>query len=332
MLRVGLIGCGFMGGMHAACYKVIEGVELVAVADVREDKAKAVAGENTEIYADGMSLIENADVDAVDICLPTYLHTEHAIAAMKKGMNVFLEKPACLTKEEGKALLEAEKETGVSVQIGQVVRVKEDYAWFKKAYDSGVYGKLLSGVFYRLSPLPTWAWDGWLLDGARSGSVAQDMHIHDVDFVRYLMGKEPDSFEAQAVRSENGSISQIFTTFAYGDARISVEGCWDYPQDFPFQCGFRVKCEKATIVHNTSGIVVYHNDGGVENIDNKPQYDVKNDIGGNVSNLGCYYTELKHFVDKLNANEKPEIAPLCEAVKSVDLVLDEIASVGGARI
>ncbi len=90
MLKIGLIGCGFMGGMHAACYNAIDGAEVVAVADVREEKAKEVAGENTIIYPNGMSLIANADVDVIDICLPTYLHTEHAVAAMKKGRNVFL--------------------------------------------------------------------------------------------------------------------------------------------------------------------------------------------------------------------------------------------------
>ncbi len=332
MLKIGLIGCGFMGGMHAACYNVIEGAKLVAVADVREEKAKAVAGEDVQIYPDGMSLIENADVDVIDICLPTYLHTEHAVAAMKKGRDVFLEKPACLTKEEGKILLETEKETGVKLQVGQVIRFKEDYIWLKNVTDSGLYGKLLSGVFYRLSSRPTWAWDGWLHDALRSGSVAQDMHIHDVDYVRYLMGREPDSFTSQAVRNEAGTIEQIFTNFAYGDVRINVEACWDYPEDFPFSAGFRLKFEKATIVFDANGVMVYHNGGGSEKIVNEPAYSGKNEIGGNISSLGGYYNELKYFVDKINAGENPDIAPLCEGVKSVELVLDEIASVGGAKL
>ena len=55
-------------------------------------------------------------------------------------------------------------------------------------------------------------------------------------------------------------------------------------------------------------------------------------MGGNVSSLGGYYNELKYFVDKLNAGEELTIAPLDEGVKSVNLVLDEIASVGGAQL
>ena len=63
MLKAGLIGCGFMGQMHANCYKNIEGVTLAAVADIRKEKAEDIAqGTEAAIYGDGMDLIENADV------------------------------------------------------------------------------------------------------------------------------------------------------------------------------------------------------------------------------------------------------------------------------
>ena len=69
MLKVGLIGCGFMGAMHANCYKNIEGAEVVAFADVRREKAEALAkGTNAVLYGDGKDLIAQADVDIIDIC------------------------------------------------------------------------------------------------------------------------------------------------------------------------------------------------------------------------------------------------------------------------
>ena len=80
MLKIGLIGCGFMGTMHANCYKNLEGVELCAFADIRKENAvKLAEGTNAVIYSDGMELIENADVDIIDICLPTYLHCKYAL-------------------------------------------------------------------------------------------------------------------------------------------------------------------------------------------------------------------------------------------------------------
>ena len=144
MFKVGLIGCGFMGGTHADCYNEIEGVQLVAVADVRPEKAEEVAKKCgvSEIYSTGVELIQKADVDIIDICLPTFLHTEHAELAMKKGVHVFIEKPVCLTKEEGERLLKLEKETGAKVQVGQAVRFCDEWVWLKNAIDTKKYGNL----------------------------------------------------------------------------------------------------------------------------------------------------------------------------------------------
>ena len=67
MLKVGLIGCGFMGTMHANCYKNIEGVEIAALADIRREKAEALAeGTNAVIFGDGYDLIANAENDVVN--------------------------------------------------------------------------------------------------------------------------------------------------------------------------------------------------------------------------------------------------------------------------
>ena len=87
MLKVGLIGCGFMGAMHANCYKNIAGVEIVALADIRKEKAEELAvGTNAVLYGDGKDLIANAEVDIIDICLPTFLHAEYA---MQKRLTTF---------------------------------------------------------------------------------------------------------------------------------------------------------------------------------------------------------------------------------------------------
>lgn len=331
MLKVGLIGCGFMGGMHSACYKEIEGVKVVCVADIRREKAEEVAKiHNAKIFDNGEALINNAEVDVIDICLPTFLHTVHATMAMEKGRAVFLEKPACLTKEEGERLLEVQKKTGAKVQVGQVIRMWDEYAWLKETYDKREYGEIISAVFKRLSQTPTWGWKNWLHIAEYSGSVAHDMHIHDVDFMRYLMG-EPKSFTSSASRNKLGIIEQIFTTFEYPESVVTVEACWDYPEDFPFDAGYRVKFEKATVVYDSNGVTVYHNGGGIYKPEIKPSFETNNDIGGNISSLGGYYNELKYFVESLNAGKKLEIAPLSEAVKSVNLVLDEVESVGGAQ-
>ena len=331
MIRVGLIGCGFMGGMHAACYDALTplGVKVTAVSDVRPDFAAKLAGEDTAVYATGMELIANADVDVVDICLPTHMHTQHAVAAMKAGKHVFLEKPICVNEDEMELLLATERETGVKVQVGQVIRQWTEYAWLKETVDSGIYGRVLHGQFRRLSSLPTWAWENWLHQVDKSGGVAVDMHIHDVDFVRYILG-EPDTVKAHAYRDESGVIQQINALFGYGsNVSVSVEAGWNYPADFPFTADFRVKFEKATVVLSGGVLMVYPNEGGAVIPELAEEFLGDNDIGGNVSSLGGYYNELKYFVEGLQGKNDLSVATVKEAIASVKLVKREIEAAGG---
>ena len=192
MIKVGLIGCGFMGVMHANCYKNIDGVILGAVADVRREKAEELAN-GAEIFSDGLDLINNADVDVIDICLPTYLHAEYAIKAMEKVKYLFVEKPVALNNEQAKLMIEKSKETGCQVQVGQVIRFWDEYVELKKIIESGKYGKVVNANFRRISPTPTWGWQDWLLDTRRSGGAPQDLHIHDTDYVLSVFG-EPEKF------------------------------------------------------------------------------------------------------------------------------------------
>ena len=332
MLKIGLIGAGYMGGMHSACYKALSDLDaaVTAVADLREDKRRSVIDSfNAVSYETGMELIENADVDMIDICLPTYLHTSHALAAMERGRAVFIEKPVCLTRDDGERLLDAQRKYGSLVAVGQCIRFWDEYAWLKDTLGQGKYGKVLSAVFQRISPHPGWAWDNWLHKPECSGTVALDLHIHDVDYVRYILG-EPDGVTATAVRDSDGVIQQIFATYQYPGAVVIVEGDWDYPDTFPFSMNFRVKCEYATIVFDISGLTVYLKSGETLKPEIQKSFEGNNDIGGNITSLGGYYNELKYFVECLQKQTIPTIAPLDEAVKSVDLCLKEVELAGGA--
>ena len=330
MIKVGLIGCGFMGGMHSACYAALAGlgVKVTAVADVRRDYAENLAN-GAEIYTTGMELIEKADVDVVDVCLPTHLHAAHAVAAMKAGKNVFVEKPIAFKDEDMELILATEKETGAKVQVGQVIRQWTEYVWLKKAVDAGTFGKIQHAMFRRLSGKPTWAWENWLHQVDKSGGVAVDMHVHDVDFVRYIMG-EPDVVKAHAHRDAEGVIQQINAVYGYGkDVSVAVESGWDYPADFPFTADFRVKFEKATVIGGGGVVNVYPVGGAAYQAELEEEFQGDNEIGGNISSLGGYYNELKYFVEGLQGKNDLSVATVSEAIKSVQLVKREIEAAGG---
>ncbi len=329
MLKVGLIGCGGIGTAHAACYAVMgDLIEVTAVADLDGEKARRTAHRfGAEIYENGMELIENADVDVIDICIPTFLHTEHMIKAMKKGIHIFVEKPLCLTEEEAELLIETERECEVYIQVGQVVRFWDEYEWIKKTVDSGEYGKLKSMVVSRISATPKWSWEDWYNDYRKSGSVALDLHIHDTDFIRYLMG-EPEKMTAKAVRDEKGEIQQIFTAYEYGDTVITAEGCWDYPDKFPFRASFRAKFEKATAVYDGNILTVYKENGGriIPEFGERGIYD---DIVYSISDIGPYYKELRYFAECVAGHKQHNRATLEDAAASVKLALKEIQLAGG---
>ena len=330
MIKVGLIGCGFMGGMHSACYAALAnlGVKVTAVADVRREYAENLAN-GAEIYATGMELIEKADVDVVDVCLPTHLHAAHAVAAMKAGKNVFVEKPIAFKDEDMELILKTEKETGAKVQVGQVIRQWTEYVWLKKAVDAGTFGKIQHAMFRRMSSRPEWAWEGWLHQVDKRGGVAVDMHVHDVDFVRYIMG-EPDVVKAHAHRDAEGVIQQINAVYGYGsDVSVAVESGWDYPADFPFTADFRVKFEKATVIGGGGVVNVYPVGGAAYQAELEEEFQGDNDIGGNISSLGGYYNELKYFVEGLQGKNDLSVATVSEAIKSVQLVKREIEAAGG---
>ncbi|MFD0713601.1 Gfo/Idh/MocA family protein [Paenibacillus sp. GCM10027626] len=330
MIKIGLIGAGFMGMTHALCYEALAGsadFQVTAVADDDPARAQKIADKfGAKVFADGTQLIEQADVNTIDICLPTFLHARHALLAMERGYHVFIEKPVCLEEEEAVQLLEVQKRTGANVMVGHCLRFWPEYAALKQIHTGQRYGKFISGVFSRISPRPAWGWQDWIHNVSRSGSVALDLHIHDVDFVRYLLG-EPDEVSSQAVYAGT-NIEHIFSQYHYGEAVVSLEATWDCPAHFPFEMSFRVKYEQAVIVFScqkSPTLKIYGNDGSEIVPDLKTEASTANaDRGGNISDLGGYLYELRYFLDRLAAGEPIVNASLTDGVASFRLAIKEI--------
>lgn len=322
MLKVGLIGCGFMGNTHANCYKVMDNVELVAVADLRREKAEMAAKDTKAvIYSEGMDLIENADVDIIDVCLPTYLHAEYALRAMEKVKYLFIEKPVALTIEQGEALLEKSRETGCQVQVGHVVQFKDEYEELKRLVNSGVYGKVINAAFRRLSPKPGWGWNDWLLDHKLSGGAGQDLHIHDIDYVLSVFGKPNNFYSVRNI--QGGTNAYVNTLLQYENFVVGVEGTWDLPSSYSFSADFRVVFEKATVENAGGKFMLYTNEGASE-IKIEKKVSVSSVKGGNLSDLGGHYKELAYFTERAEAGEKIERAKLRDSVSSLEFVINEL--------
>ena len=124
-MRVGIIGCGWIADSHMICYKAMPDVEIVAGADLIPGKAAAFMKkhgiENVKTdYASHKEMLddESLQLDAVSICTYNRQHAEPAIYALKKGVNVMLEKPFTVTLDEAIEVMKAEKESGKVISIG----------------------------------------------------------------------------------------------------------------------------------------------------------------------------------------------------------------------
>ncbi len=333
MFNIALIGCGAMGITHLYCYaEMKDRVRIVAIAEGNAERfkaAKEVLGYDFTGYLSIDELLENEKPDMVDICLPTFLHCKYAVAAMEKGIKVLLEKPVCLKPEEAEIILETKKRTGVELQVAHAVRFFKEYAYVKKQIDSGKFGKVKSGTFWRFSGYPSWS--PAITDYKKSGTVALDMHIHDVDYIRYLMGSEPEKVRSTASRNSQGVISHIFSTYEFGDAVISAESGWDLPESYPFTADFQVMAENAAFVYKDGVLTVYPEDGEpyVPDIEVKWTTTMKNNA--NLTEAEGYYLELAYFIDEVMIGGKKGVVDAEDAVKTFRLVMKEIDLCGGMK-
>lgn len=146
-LKIGIIGTGWIADAHINQYKQMPDVEIVAGADLVEGKAEAFFEkwevEGVRCYNSHTELLEaEKDLDAVSICTYNKTHAECAIAALKKGVHVMLEKPMCVTIEEAVEIMKAEKESGKILSIGFQPRLDANMQKIKEIVDSGELGKI----------------------------------------------------------------------------------------------------------------------------------------------------------------------------------------------
>lgn len=145
-LKVGIIGTGWIAEYHAAMYKEMPDVELVAGADLVPGKAEAffkkLGIEGVRLYPSHKEMLDAEELDAVSVCTYNATHAECTIYALEKGVHVLLEKPMCVTLEEAQAIIEAEKKSGKIVSVGFQPRFDENMKMIKRIVESGELGEI----------------------------------------------------------------------------------------------------------------------------------------------------------------------------------------------
>jgi predicted dehydrogenase len=148
MLRIGLIGIGFMGRTHLENYMRLEQegipIRVIALCDINPDKLEghsAVGNIDTGTstidfsrfakYSSVQDMLEKEQLDMVDIALPTYLHKDISVQCLNQGLNVLCEKPMALTADDCEVMIQSAEKNGKQLMIGQCLRFWPAYEYLK---------------------------------------------------------------------------------------------------------------------------------------------------------------------------------------------------------
>jgi UDP-N-acetylglucosamine 3-dehydrogenase len=244
-MRIGILGCGFMGTTHARAYAKIPGVSIAAVSSRNLDRAEKLAKEfGARATIDDRSIIEDPSIEAISNTLPTHLHAEMTITALKAGKHVLLEKPFALTAADCDDMIATAKETGRTLMVAHVLRFWGEYVSLVELVQSGKLGKPISAVAARLSQLPAWA--DWFLNPVWSGGAVLDLCVHDFDALNWLFGT-PKSVYARGKELKPGLWNDIHALVDYGGPNGFVEGSEFMPQGYPFTAAMKVLCESGVV-------------------------------------------------------------------------------------
>ena len=328
MIKVGLIGMGGIVGAHLPFYKNNpDKVKVIACCDIIPERAAMkdrvefnIETEDTgtftdfTTYTDYMELLKNPEIEAVDICLPTYLHKEVTIAALKSGKHVICEKPIARSIADAKEMVDASVETGKTLMIAQCIRFSPEYSYLKELKDTEKYGKLLSANFARLLGPPDWSEGNWYLNPELSGGAILDLHIHDADFIAYCFGL-PEAVSSAGVEHE-GDINYVHTCYDYGayGPIVVAEGGWGLPKTkLPFRMTFMATYERATIEYVGGVLTLYpeREDPRVPELEN----------------ISIYDAELRYFYKCLEDGVKPTRASAEATLDTMRIIEAEKKSV-----
>ncbi|NLP09892.1 Gfo/Idh/MocA family oxidoreductase [bacterium] len=245
MIRFAVLGYGFMGVTHASQIKRHPQAELVAVVETNPDKIKQSTqgnlGEAPEqnllqgvaIYSTLGEMLRQEKIDCISLCLPTHLHRTLAVEALEAGRSVICEKPMALTLEDCDAMIAAAQHNQATLLIAQCLRFWPEYEKLKQYIDSRELGALQTLLLRRVSAPPFWTGtDSWFAAAAKSGGCLFDLHVHDVDFIHYSLGR-PSAVFSQGLSTATGLNHSVMTQYEFAEPMLCLaEGSWNYPLGF----------------------------------------------------------------------------------------------------
>lgn len=299
-----------MGSIHVRAMLTAPEVELTAVYSA--DPAK-LSGDLTGIqgnlggpgqrfdfsrvkpYGSIPELLADPEIEAVDLCLPTWLHEEVAVAALRAGKHVLVEKPMALDGSSARRMIGVAEQTGRVLMCAHVLRFFPEYLALQQAIPG--MGAVRAAFFGRRCGEP--GWGGWLKDPAKSGGGAFDLLIHDIDTCLWLFGMP------QAV-SATGFADWVAGQLYYDGFTVGIEGGWQASRAYPFCMEYRVTLERGIVEYSSAA--------------RPPVAFTDTERVLPLATTDGYAAEIAYFVECCIAGKSPERCPPEQSAQAVELM------------
>jgi predicted dehydrogenase len=211
-------------------------------------------------YSEVDQLLADPKIDLVDICLPTEQHADVAIAALRAGKHVLVEKSIALEVKQADRMLAEARRARKHLLVAHVLPFFPEFAFARQVIRTRKYGKMLGAHFKRVISKPSWSQDIASLE--KTGGPAVDLHIHDTHFIGLVCGV-PKQVYARGL-AERGYVNYLTTQYLFDDARcVSCSSGAICQSGRPFVHGYEIYLEQATLLYEsgTQPLTVLTQDG-----------------------------------------------------------------------
>ncbi len=326
-MKIGVIGLGFMGSTHLKAIANIPSAQLAAVMDLDQKRLSGdlsgiqgnLGGPAQRMDFTGVrrcrsveEIAADPEIDAVDVCLPTFLHAPVTIQLLRAGKHVLVEKPMALDVAACDQMIAEAREQDRVLMVAQVLRFAPAYQALRRYLEDGSVGAVRSAIFRRRCAVP--GWGPWEFDFSKSGGGIFDLLIHDVDMCLQLFGA-PEAVSAIGHEDMEHGIDNILAQLHYpGIGFAAVTGGWHHAGDYPFSMEFTVVGDNGVVEYDSAGRppAIYRANGKSET----PELAEKD----------FYQAEIEYFLQCCQTGSAPELCMPEESARSVALTLLMIES------
>lgn len=336
-LGVAVIGTGLLGTRHARAWAEQPETRLVAIMDIRADRAQPVAEKHGARWTTDLSVIlADPEVQAVSVATPDHLHCDVVVACLEAGKDVLVEKPLATNLAEAERMVGASRRSGRLLQVNFSQRFVPEFIFMKETIARGEIGRpvMIQSLKHDTIYVPT-----GMINWAARTSPVYFMTSHDLDLIRWYLGAEPVSVVAHEVRGKLEGIGveshdglQALVTFSNG-TQVQFHTSWIHPNTFPSVSDGYLE------IIGTEGVLIQRSrTREVELYTGKNAQTVKftgpatsGEVQGKL--VGAFVDSFRLFVKSV----QERTVPMTEAADSLKAVACQIAMLesarqGGARV